>query len=468
MRYQLLLAMVLCSVVMAHKRTHMPKRRMSAFSVADNMVTKPLRINVNEVGAGSSKVKVKLGYAINITKFDETAWDPNCVLDVGEVVRSEERHSSSDNTVLNGDNQSLLALNGSLELNVPIEVAELNGKAQMDLNNKKNEKTKSSKVRQVEELYDETIDLRKIPADQISPGCSKITHVVARVIKGKRFEAMMTLSDKSQDNEFSANGSLEVKLKEIPIGGKGELGMKWLSKTEQYNFYAEIKTDGGPAMSSVSTVKDFYNYSRCWFTEVVKQERRLRMTPFKSVKRRLEEATADQTPIERSDIDSTKDCSDVSKFEKLDGSIKGDDTAIVAYELHPISTIPNFIKYRLADPDDLDERKIKDAKQAHSDLLTAYQSLQLLIDKLDKCPNRVLSDKVYAEKDEISDAQTDLEKAVRTGAPTTTQIKAARDHRLSYFMDSSDFEKVKTAIEGCNKKRRLVDQIRDLKRRLRL
>lgn len=171
--------------------------------VSENLITKAHKVKIAEVGAEKRAIDIKLGMTVNMASFASNDFH-NCI-DIGglDIVRKKRQFGDSYNKVIKGDNASLFRIQGSLDMNISVKVAEINGKAAMNLDSKTKNSEAHSMVRQIIEQYSEEIDLRKISKDKISKTfiCKRFTHVVSKVIKGKRYEAELSLKDNSTDKK---------------------------------------------------------------------------------------------------------------------------------------------------------------------------------------------------------------------------------------------------------------------------
>lgn len=236
--------------------TQIPEhRRLDAAPLAPEinkkMVNSIIKVNLSEVGALQLNPEVRLGYTYDILNSESDSMQSSCFNDAFIAThKTTEKKSSASlsyNKLVTADQQTMFAINGSLEMSLPLEVATISGKASLELNLDNSTKTRTSIMRQVIEEATDTLDISSVKEADL--GCSletvKLTHIVKIVTRGKRLEGTLTLSDKTKKNDGKVGGDLDVKLMSMPIGGKGKIDASFKDNMSNFSFIAEIKSTGG-------------------------------------------------------------------------------------------------------------------------------------------------------------------------------------------------------------------------------
>jgi len=149
--------------------------------------------------------------------------------------------SSSYSHIISDTDESILDVNGSLEMNMSLIVASVTGKAQVDSHSSSKTASRTAAMKQVIEEYTDSLDISRIKEEDLL--CNedvKFTHVVTKVVRGKRFSGTLKMESKVEENTLDAQGKLEVDLLEIPIGGEGKVDYDSKEIKENYNFMAEL------------------------------------------------------------------------------------------------------------------------------------------------------------------------------------------------------------------------------------
>lgn len=381
--------------------TQIPEhRRLDAAPLAPKistrMVDSIIKVNLSEVGALQINPEVKLGYTFDILNSESNSMASSCFND--DFVNKHKTTvpasaSLSYNKVVTADEQTMFNINGSLEMTLPLEVAEISGKANLEINTEQGNKTRTSIMKQIIEEATDTLDISSVKEEDL--GCLKtvnVTHVVKVVTRGKRLEGTLTLTDNTKKNDGKVGGELEVKLASMPIGGKGSIDASFKNNMANYSFKAEIKNTGGQPVVAAYTVETFVNTAKAWYDDALAKHG------------------------------------------------KDDDNKVLSYELHPISGLKQFGTPKIV-RSPLDQMYLSRAKPVLNDmaiLLATLMKLKALVD------DDVLKDKLTAKCDDVELANLQLAEAIANNDKTIKTLidEGRKDYTNAKFMQTDLWKEV--------------------------
>jgi len=199
--------------------------------------------------------------------FISSCFSPDFLKDEKNTKTAEPTPASSSYYHLMTDtDESMLDVSGSLEMTMSVEAASVTGRAQVDSHSSSKKASRTAVLKQVIEEYTDSLDISRIKEDDLLCNTSvKFTHVVTKVVRGKRLSGTVKMESQSSENSLEAQGKLEVYLMKIPIGGEGTVDYHSKEIKENYNFESELKTSGGNFVKSVMDVDEYVKEVDNWF-----------------------------------------------------------------------------------------------------------------------------------------------------------------------------------------------------------
>lgn len=221
------------------------------------------------VGAAGSQIAIELGYTLDVTIMGDNYFRSEC-FDLNYVNSHKSSTPAyrleSSNRVITDSEQSILNLNGSLDMIIPLDIAVISAKAQIDMNNTTNMATRTSIAKQTSEAWADTLDISKVQDSDLH--CSqdiKFTHIVTKVVRGKQFDATLKLTSKIEQSNADGQEHTKATLEKISgtVGGYLTLSIP-TEEINSYNFKSEVKTTGGIPVSAETDVNAFIKTSALW------------------------------------------------------------------------------------------------------------------------------------------------------------------------------------------------------------
>jgi len=252
---------------------------VSSAAANKDLVNQILTVDISTIGAQGEPIAIDLGYAIDITDMSGSNFVSSCfssktLNDLSHTKKAEPTPASSSYYHMMSDSEeSMLDISGSLEMTMSVEVASVTGKAQVKSHSSSVKATRTMVLKQVIQEYTDYLDLSTVKSEDLL--CNKkvkFTHIVTKVVRGKRLMGTVRMTSKKSDNSLDAQGELKVHLLNIPIGGSGKIHYDSKDIRENYDFVAELKTSGGNFVKTAMDVEDYVAGVEAWLVAARDQE----------------------------------------------------------------------------------------------------------------------------------------------------------------------------------------------------